>query len=276
MALWRPLSLINPMGPFPSDPQWQALGALLDQVAERQRQDFGQISSSLKSDGSLITACDQWSDATLAEGLAAIYPGDGLLSEEGNTNVPLEPRYWVVDPLDGTTNFSVGLPIWAISLARIEAGRPIAAVLDLPPQRQRFVAVRGQGVWRDGVKLNAPAAPRHGCSCASLCSRSIQVLRKVAAPFPAKPRMLGVASLNLLGVGLGTLVAALEATPKIWDLAAVWLMLEELGCPIEALGQAPFPLEPGSAQAETGYPLLTAYNQEHLQCFLPWGQALRP
>jgi myo-inositol-1(or 4)-monophosphatase len=100
------------------------------------------------------------------------------------------------------------------------------------------------------------------------------VLRTVAAPFPAKPRMLGVASLNLLGVGLGTLVAALEATPKIWDLAAVWLMLEELGCPIEALAKAPFPLAPGSAQAEIGYPLLSAYNQEQLQRFLPWGQAL--
>ena len=52
-----------------------ALGLLLDQVAQRQRQDFGQLDSEAKADGSLITACDRWSDAALLEGLAQVYPG---------------------------------------------------------------------------------------------------------------------------------------------------------------------------------------------------------
>ena len=258
----------------PSDPQWQQLHALLDRVAERQRQDFGRISSSLKPDGSLITACDRWSDATLAEGLAVAFPQDGLLSEEGSTAVPTQPGFWVVDPIDGTTNFSLGLPIWAISIARIEQGRPVAAVLDVPPLRQRYVAVRGVGVWRDGEPLSPPGGPRHGCSCASLCSRSIHVLQQCQQPFPAKPRMLGVASLNLLGVGLGTMLAALEATPKVWDLAAVWLILEELQCPLRALAAQPFPLLPGVAMAEASFPLLAACNDEQLQRFMPWGEAL--
>lgn len=259
---------------FPLSSAWSPLFSLVDQVAERQRQDFGRLASDLKADGSLITECDRWSDATLAAGLAEIFPRDGLLSEEGSTSVPEAPGFWVVDPLDGTTNFSVGLPIWAISMARIENGRPVAALLDVPPLGQRLLALRGQGVWSNGQPLAPPAPPRHGCRCASLCSRSIGVLRRVPEPFPAKTRMLGVASLNLLGVGLGTMAAALEATPRIWDLAAVWLILEELGCRLHALGSDPFPMQPGADLGSAAYPLLAARDDEQLQRFLPWGLAL--
>ncbi|MFO8237763.1 MAG: inositol monophosphatase family protein, partial [Prochlorococcaceae cyanobacterium] len=96
------------------------LASLLDRVGERQRHDFGHVVSDLKPDGSLITACDRWSDAELVEGLSALFPGEGVLSEEGERRVPTTPAYWVVDPLDGTTNFASGIPYWAISLARFE------------------------------------------------------------------------------------------------------------------------------------------------------------
>lgn len=266
----------TPTPPFPLSSDWSPLFSLVDEVAERQRRDFGRLASDLKADGSLITDCDRWSDATLAAGLAQIFPTDGLLSEEGSTTVPDAPGFWVVDPLDGTTNFSVGLPIWAISMARIDHGRPVAALLDVPPLGQRLLALRGQGVWSNGQPLAPPAPPRHGCRCASLCSRSIGALRRVAEPFPAKTRMLGVASLNLLGVGLGTMAAALEATPRIWDLAAVWLILEELGCRLHPLGSDPFPLQPGADLGAAPYPLLAARDEEQLRRFLPWGLALNP
>jgi myo-inositol-1(or 4)-monophosphatase len=206
--------------------------------------------------------------------LAAILPGDGLLSEEGCTDAPTQRHGWIVDPLDGTTNFSVGLPIWAISMARLQDGQPLEAIIDVPPLRERYVAVRGQGVWRNGEPLQPPGGPRHRCNCASLCTRSLPVLQKVPGRFPAKTRMLGVASLNLLGVGLGTMLAALEATPKIWDLAAVWLILEELGCVIRPLADHPFPMTPGAPLGEASYPLMAACDEEHYQRFLPWGQAL--
>lgn len=135
------------------------------------------MASDLKSDGSLITACDRWSDATLVEGLARLFPGEGVLSEEGDKTVPKTSAYWVVDPLDGTTNFAAGIPYWAISIARFEAGRPVLAVLDVPPLRQRIVAIRGQGAWRNGRPLLAPSGQSHPAGCASLCSRSIGVLQ---------------------------------------------------------------------------------------------------
>ena len=253
----------------------EALGALLDRVAERQRQDFGQLDSEAKPDGSLITACDRWSDAQLVEGLAALYPGEGVLSEEGSQRVPDSHAYWVVDPLDGTTNFAAGIPYWAISLARFEAGVPVLAVLDVPPLRQRIVAIRGGGAWRKGKRLQPPAARHQVAGCASLCSRSIGVLQKLPQQrFPGKIRLLGVASLNLVSVAMGQTVSALEATPKIWDLAAAWLVLQELQCPLRWLRRDPGQLTPGEDLAQADFPVLAACDQATLARFQPWADAL--
>jgi myo-inositol-1(or 4)-monophosphatase len=251
------------------------LASLLDRVAERQRADFGHMVSDVKADGSLITACDRWSDATLVAGLAELFPGEGVLSEEGNRRVPSSHAYWVVDPLDGTTNFAAGIPYWAISLARFEAGRPVLAILDVPPLRQRIVAIRGQGAWRNGKALRPPSLQSHPAGCASLCSRSIGVLQKLPQQrFPGKIRLLGVASLNLVSVAMGQTVAALEATPKIWDLAAAWLVLTELHCSMRWLSRSPESLVPGSDLSQADFPVLAADRPETLERFLPWGLAL--
>lgn len=251
------------------------LNALLDRVAERQRHDFGHMAFDVKADGSLITACDRWSDAALVEGLAELFPGEGVLSEEGRQLVPSGEAYWVVDPLDGTTNFAAGIPYWAISMARFRHGVPELAVLDVPPLRQRIVAIRGQGAWRNGKPLDPPSVRGRQAGCASLCSRSIHVLQKLPdRRFPGKIRLLGVASLNLVSVAMGQTMAALEATPKIWDLAAAWLVLHELGCPLHWLVRSPEGLVPGADLGSTDYPVLVAASASILERFRPWADAL--
>ena len=251
------------------------LSALLDRVAERQRQDFGHMVSAQKADGSLITACDRWSDQQLVQGLQSLYPREGVLSEEGNQRVPESPAYWVVDPLDGTTNFAAGIPYWAISLARFEQGEPVLAVLDVPPLRQRIVAIRHAGAWRNGKPLQPPRLHSQPAGCASLCSRSIHVLQKLPhRRFPGKIRLLGVASLNLVSVAMGQTVAALEATPKIWDLAAAWLVLSELGCPLRWLAREPGQIPPGTDLSTCDFPVLVADCAETLEKFSPWAEAL--
>ena len=259
-----------------SGDQLSAIHTLLDRVADRQRSDFGHIVSDVKPDGTLITACDRWSDNTLVEGLQGISSGEGVLSEEGSQVVPDSEAYWVVDPLDGTTNFAAGIPYWAISVARFVDGRPVQAFLDVPALRQRIVAIRGEGVWRNGKALSVETRSTTTSSCVSLCSRSIRVLqRRPDRPFPGKIRLLGVASLNLLSVAMGQTVAALEATPKIWDLAAAWLVLEQLSCPIRWLAaQEPAGLPSGQDLSQCGFPMLAASSQEHLERLIPWGDTL--
>ena len=248
---------------------------LLDRVAERQRSDFGQVVYDIKPDGSLITACDRWSDSALVEGLAQIAPGEGVLSEEGTHQCPSTAAYWVVDPLDGTTNFAAGIPYWAISIARFVNGKPSEAFLDVPSLRQRIVAIRGRGAWRNQQPLSSEGRLAVGSACVSLCSRSIRVLQKrPEQPFPGKIRLLGVASLNLVSVAMGQTAGALEATPKIWDLAAAWLVLTELACPLLWLDRHPAHLAPGCDLAEIGFPVVAAGSQTLLDRLAPWGELL--
>ncbi len=258
-----------------SDGQLNALNALLDNVSNRQREDFGNINSQIKPDGTLITSCDRWSDKTIVKELSNIAAGEGVLSEEGSQIVPTSKAYWIVDPLDGTTNFAAGIPYWAISMARFINGKPETAFLDIPALKKRILAVRGKGVWINGKLLTAETRAASSSACVSLCSRSIRVLQqKPNKPFPGKIRLLGVASLNMVSVGIGQTVAALEATPKIWDLASAWLVLSELNCPIKWLDLDPSNLSPGKDLSAISFPVLIAGSEKELHRLLPWGKAL--
>ena len=258
-----------------SPEQLSEVHQLIDRVRSRQLQDFGQIASDVKPDGTLITECDRWSDAEIVNGLSLIAPGEGVLSEEGSQSVPSSRAYWVVDPLDGTTNFAAGIPCWAISIARFVDGRPSEVFLDVPALNQRFVALRGRGATRNNEPLSPETRSSVTSGCISLCSRSIRVLqRKPDQPFPGKIRLFGVASLDLVSVALGQTVAALEATPKLWDLAAAWLILDELGCPIRWLESDPAQLPSGQDVSQLGFPMLAASSWSQLARVLPWGEEL--
>ena len=258
-----------------SPEQLSEVHQLIDRVRSRQLQDFGQIASDVKPDGTLITECDRWSDAEIVNGLSLIAPGEGVLSEEGSQRVPSSRAYWVVDPLDGTTNFAAGIPCWAISIARFVDGRPSEVFLDVPALNQRFVALRGRGATRNNEPLSPETRSSVTSGCISLCSRSIRVLqRKPDQPFPGKIRLFGVASLDLVSVALGQTVAALEATPKLWDLAAAWLVLDELGCPIRWLDSDPAQLPSGQDVSQLGFPMLAASSWSQLARVLPWGEEL--
>tara|TARA_Y100001968_G_C19299382_1_gene688282 strand:+ start:304 stop:1119 length:816 start_codon:yes stop_codon:yes gene_type:complete len=255
--------------------QFNALNILIDTVADRQRKDFGHISSDLKSDGTLITECDRWSDKTIVEGLSNIAKGEGVLSEEGTKIVPSSSSYWVVDPLDGTTNFAASIPYWAISIARFENGKPETAFLDIPALKKRIIAIRGKGVWLNGKKLTKETRSATSSDCISLCSRSIRVLqRRPETSFPGKIRLLGVSSLNMTSVGIGQTIAALEATPKIWDIASSWLILSELDCCIKWLYLDPSKLNPGENLASINFPVLVSSSSKELEKLLPWAEAL--
>ena len=255
--------------------QLGSINTLIDQVGKRQISDFGNLSTQTKPDGSLITSCDLWSDQTIVNEISKVTNGEGVLSEEGSKEIPESDAYWVVDPLDGTTNFAAGIPYWAISIARYVNGVPQTAFLDIPPLKKRIIAIRGKGVWVNGRPIDFRQRQKLHSSCISLCSRSIRILqRKPDQPFPGKIRLLGVASLNMVSVGIGQTTAALEATPKIWDLSSAWLVLSELKCPIKWLERDPSLLKKGEQLNNANFPVLVANSAEELERLLPWAEAL--
>ena len=254
--------------------QLSELDFLFELVSKRQLKDFGNISARNKADGSLITSCDLWSDKTIVDGLAQIAPGEGVLSEEGGKLIPNTKAYWVVDPLDGTTNFAAGIPYWSISVARFVDGRPQSSFLIIPTLKKNFVSIKGKGVWLNKQKIN-PNQNNHQSECISLCSRSIKILQKKPnSVFPGKIRLLGVSSLNLISVAMGQTFGAIESTPKIWDIAAAWLLLEELNCSIEWLETNPSNLVSGQNLSNVNFPLIACKSLKKIEILKPWGSLL--
>ncbi len=254
--------------------QLKDLDSLFELVSERQLNDFGNISATNKSDGSLITSCDLWSDKTIVDGLSSIAPNEGVLSEEGGKLIPNTKAYWVVDPLDGTTNFAAGIPYWSISVARFVEGKPQSSFLIIPTLKKKFLAIKGKGVWLNDKKLEFETYNK-ASECVSLCSRSIKILQKnPTSIFPGKIRLLGVSSLNLTSVAMGQTFGAIESTPKIWDIAAAWLLLEELNCTIKWLKTDPNNLVPGQDLQNVNFPLIATKTEEKIKVLKPWGKLL--
>ena len=92
--------------------------------------------------------------------------------------------------------------------------------------------------------------------------------------FPGKIRLLGVSSLNLTSVAMGQTFGAIEATPKIWDIAAAWLILEELNCIIDWLEINPSDLNPGEDLTNVNFPLIAGRTKKNIQDLKPWGNLL--
>ena len=223
---------------------------------------FGSATAEQKADGSLVTQYDKWADAELSDRIKRTFSNHGILSEEAEHTLPESDWCWVIDPIDGTTNFTRGVPLWGISLGLLYKGTPVFGHVYMPPIDQHF-----HGFWagNSGLEMptgafvngepieTAPDAPS-GSHFFSLCARSIKVLQK---PFPCKIRMLGVATYNLLTVASGVSLGAVEATPKIWDIAAVWAITQAAGASwVNLNGEQSFPLTVGKDYSTYPFPTL--------------------
>jgi myo-inositol-1(or 4)-monophosphatase len=245
------------------------------QVGKQLIQDFGQVQADSKADGSLVTQSDKWADKTIRDAISSNFPSHGILTEEGNKVLPDTDWCWVVDPLDGTTNFTRGIPIWSISLGLLYRGTPIFGYIYLPTLNETF-----HGYWEGTSGTSAPTGafrnnrPIHSSKDApskhhffNVCSRSTSVITK---DFPCKIRMLGAASYNFLTVATGAVIGSIEATPKIWDIAGAWVIVQASGATWISLKSQPFPATPGVDYSNISFPTLVLSNSEMLGVFEPF------
>ena len=242
-------------------------------------QDFGKVQASQKADGSLVTQSDKWADQEIQDAIASTFPEQGILSEEGEHNFPGTEWCWVIDPLDGTTNFTRGIPIWSISLGLLYQGTPVFGYVYLPTLSQAF-----HGYWYGSSGLTGPSGAflnHHPIYTSTdspsnnhffnLCSRSTSVIQK---GFPCKIRMLGVASYNFLAVAAGATLGGVEASPKIWDIAGAWVIVQAAGGVWVPLNSEPvFPLLAGQNYGDRSYPTLAVSQSELVPIFQPFMQA---
>jgi myo-inositol-1(or 4)-monophosphatase len=208
----------------------------------------------------LITEYDLRSERLIIDGIRQAFPSDSILSEEAGASGEAEIR-WVVDPLDGTTNFAHGLPHFSVSIACWERDQPAFGVVFDPTRSELFHAVRGQGAWLNGQPLQVSTETRLAESVLAtgfpydIRSNSDDNLDHFAgmSRLAFAIRRFGSAALDLAYVAAGRYDAYWELSVYPWDWAAGILLVREAGGRVTALdGQDTFPLGMASFLASNG------------------------
>ncbi|MCM1109927.1 MAG: inositol monophosphatase [Clostridium sp.] len=189
------------------------------------------------NESDIVTKADRASDTFLRERIAAVYPGHAILTEESGETCGPEPFRWIIDPLDGTTNYTAGLPFFAVSIGIEQEGRPVAGVVYAPYLDELFHAVRGRGAWLNGKQIHVRDNNRIDRAVVSTgfpVDKNVNPDNNLAPfarvlPLVRGVRRLGAASVDLCYVAAGFLDAYWEMNLHDWDIAAGALIVEEAG-----------------------------------------------
>lgn len=211
------------------------------------KRDLGEIEHlqvSLKGPANFVSLADKRAEEMLYDDLAKARPGYGFIGEEGGTREGSDKSHtWIVDPLDGTTNFLHGIPQFAISIALKRDDTVIAGVIYNPANDELYIAERGKGAFLNDQRLRV-AGRRQLNECVVACglphigrgdhalfrTEMTEIQNRVAGL-----RRFGAASLDLAFVAAGRLDGYWERNLQAWDIAAGQIMVREAGGIISGL-----------------------------------------
>ena len=208
----------------------------------------------------MFTEADLRAEQTVREMLSAYRPDYGFLGEEGGMTPGADAaNSWIVDPLDGTTNFLIGMPLFAVNIAMVNEGRVIAGVTHLPVIGETFWAERGHGAFLNDVPIRV--SERQGM---------IEAVLGVGIPFASKPRheqflaemerltprvsgirRLGAGAIDMAYVACGRFDAYWEQSVSAWDMAAGIVIVEEAGGVVTGTLGQPIDIHGGTVLAST-------------------------
>ncbi len=219
--------------------------------------DFGEVEQlqvSSKSAGDFVSRADLKSEEIIREELIEARPNYTFVGEEGKDYIGEDPtRRWLVDPLDGTTNFLHGMPHWAVSIALEHRGQIVAAVVYDPIKDEMFTAEKGAGAWLNDSRIRVSDRSE---MMASVFATGVpfaanpylgEFLRQTAqlAPTCAGIRRWGAAALDLAYVAAGRFDGYWERRLNAWDQASGLLLVREAGGITDGFSQGEDPLETG-------------------------------
>ena len=221
------------------------------------KRDLGEIEHlqvSLKGPANYVSLADKRAEETLYADLSKARPGYGFIGEEGGTREGADKSHtWIVDPLDGTTNFLHGIPQFAISIALAREGTVIAGVIYNPANDELYIAERGKGAFLNDQRLRvagrnklrdcvvACGLPHIGRGDHELFRREMIAIQNQVAGL----RRFGAASLDLAFVAAGRLDGYWERNLSPWDIAAGQIMVREAGGTMSDINTSGDPLVSG-------------------------------
>lgn len=196
----------------------------------------GSVEEKTKND--FVTHADRESEERIIAAIRSRYPDDAFLAEEGGPRKGREgARVWIIDPLDGTSNFVAGFPFWCVSIAAWESEELVAAVVWDPLRDEMYTAEKGGGAWRNGSRLSVtgrstldgafiatgfPFRNRHKIDAYLALFKAVFVHARAI-------RRAGSAALDLAYVASGVFDGFFEFRLAPWDVAAGALLIEEAG-----------------------------------------------
>ncbi|MEM6602664.1 MAG: inositol monophosphatase family protein [Pseudomonadota bacterium] len=204
----------------------------------RDIREIEKLQVSRKGPGDFVTGADTRTERIIKEGLSKARPAFGFIAEEGENSVGSDKDHnWIIDPIDGTTNFMHGIPHFGISVALQHKDEIIAGYIFDPAKGEEFFAEKGKGAFLNGDRLRVSGRtdlsecligtglPFIGCEGHDRTEREISSIM----PKTAGIRRMGAASLDLAYVAAGRYDAYWEHNLKVWDIAAGILIVKEAG-----------------------------------------------
>jgi myo-inositol-1(or 4)-monophosphatase len=240
----------------------------------------GHFQTREKAPTDLVTDADLAAQGAVREVIAASFPQHTFVGEEqppGNRSLQADEYVWVVDPLDGTTNYVHGYPSYAVSVALTRAGEPLVGVIYDPLTEETFVAVKGLGAWCNGERMQTSQTKALDQALVAVSfpprvqRNSPDLLDFVeVAQICQGVRRTGSAALNLAYVARGQLDAFWADLIHPWDVAAGVLLVREAGGLVTGRDGGEFDLWNPHFMAAAGPPLhaallqvLTPYKRSH-------------
>lgn len=221
---------------------------------------FGAATAATKRDGTLVTQHDLESDRRLSEAISSRYPTHTVLSEERDRVYRGQEWCWVIDPIDGTTNYTWGYPCWGVLIGLLHDGYPVLGVADFPHTHEQFSAVLGEGAWVNGsrlqtLQLETDAQGRPQFSSTHLFACCTRTLKRGYPSVPMKVRVPGSTGYNLALVAKGACAGSLDVKAHVWDVAALWPIIEMAGAAIKTTRPL-FPLRKDTDYSEASFGVL--------------------
>ena len=190
-----------------------------------------------KSRNSLVSYVDKEAERIIVEGLGKIIPNAGYITEEGTVTQQTSEYTWVIDPLDGTTNFLQQIPVYAVSIGLLHEEKLILGVVSDVEHRETFYAWKGGGAWCNGkpIHVSQLSDVNDAVVATGFPYASRDVLPQLTAVFDyflknaRGSRRLGSAAIDLAYVACGRFDAYYETTLNPWDIAGGIIIVEEAG-----------------------------------------------
>jgi len=215
----------------------------------------------MKGEIDLVTEADVAAETAIIASLDEDAPGLAVMAEESyDGQADISQRTWIIDPLDGTTNFAHGIPIFAVSIGLLDKGQPLVGAIYCPMQDELFCTSKGGGAWLNDQRIRvtetdflvqALVATGFPYDIRKHIDQVIGQTRSIL-PKVRDIRRLGAAAVDLAYVACGRLDGFWEAALKPWDTAAGWLLVEEAGGRVTGFGGQEYTPFKGEILASNG------------------------